>query len=202
MSPDIAKHGIRTAWLAQRLCEQLHLPDAVAATVAAAALTHDVGKELLPPELLAKPQSLTRAEHGMVQHHCAMGAWMLRQQALHGEQVSSDAVIVALLHHEWWNGHGYPFRLAGREIPLAARIVAVADVFDALCSERTYKAAWPAGLAREYIRHRSGVQFDPMCVDALLGIRPVELAAQYSNAVGRMRATPGPLPAVGAPVPA
>jgi HD-GYP domain-containing protein (c-di-GMP phosphodiesterase class II) len=163
------------------MCEQLDLSGTVAAAVASAALTRDIGKQLLPQELLAKPAPLTRAERNVVQRHCEMGAWLLQQRALQGECISSDATTVALLHHEWWNGHGYPFGLAGQDIPLPARIVSVADVFDALCSERSYKAAWPTELAREYIRNRSGVQFDPACVDAMFGIEPVELAVQYLN---------------------
>lgn len=179
MSLELAEHGARTAWLSERMCERLGLREAEAKSIAAAARTHDVGKQLLPEELLLKPSSLTRRERNIVQQHCAMGAWLLRQQAPHRDAAASDTVTVALLHHEWWNGHGYPFRLAQHEIPLAARIVAVADVFDALCSERPYKSAWPTALARDYIRNRSGIQFDPSCVDALLDVEPALLGSQY-----------------------
>jgi HD-GYP domain-containing protein (c-di-GMP phosphodiesterase class II) len=196
MSPDIAQHGIRTAWLAERLCEQVGLGRAETAAIAAAARTHDVGKEQLPQELLEKPASLTRVEHGIVRQHCAMGAWMLRQQAQSGASISGDAVAVALLHHEWWNGHGYPFGLKGREIPLAARIVSVADVFDALCSERSYKSAWPVELALEYIRNRATVQFDPWCVEALLSIDASTLAQQYAEGVERAVIAAGRVPAM------
>jgi HD-GYP domain-containing protein (c-di-GMP phosphodiesterase class II) len=184
MTPDIVEHGVRTAWLTERLCGRLGLAGTAAMAVAAAARTHDVGKALLPQKLLMKQSTLTRAERGTVQHHCAMGAWVLRQQ--HEQQgaspANSEAVAVALLHHEWWNGHGYPFGLAGRQIPLAARIVSVADVFDALCSERPYKGAWPTELARDFIRARSAIQFDPACVEAFLDIDPTVLAARYAAA--------------------
>lgn len=188
MSLELTEHGDRTAWLAERVCERLGLTGVQAKSIAAAARTHDVGKQLLPEDLLLKPSSLTPKEHGIVRQHCAMGAWMLRQQV--PDPASSDAVTVALLHHEWWNGHGYPFGLAKEEIPLAARIVAVADVFDALCSERPYKSAWPTALARDYIRNRSRIQFDPSCVDALHDIEPALINAQYSRSYLPGDATP------------
>jgi HD-GYP domain-containing protein (c-di-GMP phosphodiesterase class II) len=195
MNPDLAQHGVRTAWLTGRLCEQLGLEGAQARSVTAAALTHDVGKQLLPQELLTKPASLTRVEHGIVRHHCAMGAWMLRQQAHSDVSISGDAVTVALLHHEWWNGHGYPFGLSRQEIPLAARIVSVADVFDALCSERSYKGAWPINLALDYIRHRASVQFDPWCVEALVSLDAGVLAQQYGEGVDPAAIAPAGVPA-------
>jgi HD-GYP domain-containing protein (c-di-GMP phosphodiesterase class II) len=180
MCPDITEHGVRTAWLAERLGERLGLAGPAAEALAGAAGTHDIGKHLLPQTLLMKPASLTRAERVIVQQHCAMGAWVLRQKTPREQPASSDAVAVALLHHEWWNGRGYPFGLSRREIPLAARIVAVADALDALCSERPYKAAWPAELARDYIRSRSGIQFDPACVEALLSLDLAMLGAPYA----------------------
>lgn len=167
-SLEVQEHGLRTSWLAAQICEQLGLAPDSSKAVANAALTHDVGKQLLPAQLLGKTTLLTESERMQTQSHCAFGAWVL----LRGGDSAQlrPAAVVALLHHEWWNGRGYPFGLARQAIPLPARIVAVADVFDALRSERPYKAPWPHQVALDYLRARRGIQFDPSCVDALLRV--------------------------------
>lgn len=83
---------------------------------------------------------------------------------------STDAVAAALSHHEWWNGQGYPYGLSGRAIPRCARIIAVADVFDALVSIRPYKPAWRMPAALEHMVRLRGTQFDPDCIDALVEV--------------------------------
>ena len=181
MTPGgIDMHGRRTAWLTVRLCERLGLPETHVHDFALAAQTHDIGKHALPVALLSKPATLSAAERVLMQRHCEIGASML---LLHpsetSDHTSSAAVAVALAHHEWWNGGGYPFGLSGRSIPQCARIVAVADVFDALMSIRPYKSAWCMSDAMGYIAGRSGTQFDPECVDAMVGVaRDLPLRSQ------------------------
>ena len=145
------------------------LPDAQCASIESAAHTHDVGKLLVEREIVEKPSALSTAERETMNMHCVLGATTLALQPM-DEQDQSDAVIVALLHHERWDGTGYPFGIRGQNIPLAARIAAVADVFDALTSRRPYKPAWSADVALTYIHQRSGTHFDPRCVHALTSV--------------------------------
>jgi HD-GYP domain-containing protein (c-di-GMP phosphodiesterase class II) len=167
---DLDTHGERTAWLAAQLCQHMQLGPSTTELIARAARTHDVGKRFIPRSLLDKPSQLTARERTQMKQHCALGAWTLAKRDGCGTAEPTPEVLVALLHHEWWNGDGYPFGLAGHRIPLAARIVAVADTFDALVSERPYKLPWPQQAALDHIRDLRGRQFDPQCVDALLSL--------------------------------
>jgi len=168
MSIEVYRHGRRTAWLTARLCAVLGVNANEARDWASAALTHDVGKLDLPPELLAKPGALDANERGLVERHCIAGAKRIMAHSRpDGHDTTTAAVAVALSHHEWWNGRGYPFGLAGVAIPRCARVVAVADVTDALTSVRAYKAAWPLQAAVDEIVALRGRQFDPECADAM-----------------------------------
>lgn len=162
-------HGARTAWLAGHICSFMGLPEGQRASIESAARTHDVGKLLVGRQIVEKPSALSPAEREAMNLHCVLGATTLALQPM-DEREQSEAVLVALLHHEWWDGTGYPFGLRGQSIPLAARIVAVADVFDALTSRRAYKRAWSTDVALTYIIQRSGMQFDPRCVHALMSV--------------------------------
>lgn len=173
MTDDIEFHGRRCAWLCALLCTELGMPTHQVFDIASAALTHDVGKHALPASLLNKPTELTPHESELLRQHCVLGAWRLMSEAPADRRRSSTAAVaVALSHHEWWNGQGYPFGLSGEAIPLCARVVAVVDVFDALMTRRSYKHAWSFQAALDYIAQRRGTQFDPACVDALLAIAP------------------------------
>jgi len=168
MRDDIHQHGRRTAWLTARLCAVLDVGANESRDWAVAALTHDIGKLDIPSAVLAKPGALDAAERMLVQRHCADGARrLLRFARPDSEESTTAAVAVALSHHEWWNGSGYPFGLSGIAIPRCARIVAVADVVDALTSARAYKPAWPLHAALEEIAASRGGQFQPECVDAM-----------------------------------
>jgi HD-GYP domain-containing protein (c-di-GMP phosphodiesterase class II) len=162
-------HGARTAWLAGQICRFMGLRDTQCASIEAAARTHDVGKLLLDRRIVEKPSALSAAERELMNTHCVLGATTVALQVM-DPVVQSEAVLVALLHHECWDGSGYPFGLRGQGIPLSARITAVADVFDALTSRRSYKPAWSSDVALTYITHRSGTQFDPRCVHALSSV--------------------------------
>ena len=171
MSLELELHGRRTAWLTARLCGVLEVPPFEARDWTVAALTHDIGKIDVPPELLARPGALTEPERRIVQRHCMSGADRLARSAgPDADDTTTAAVAVALSHHEWWNGAGYPFGLTGTAIPLCARIVAVADVVDALTSARPYKLAWSLEAALEEIAAQRGRQFDPDCADAMRAV--------------------------------
>ncbi len=129
---------------------------------------HDIGKVGIRDEILLKPARLTPREFEVMQQHTVIGGNILDQAVarLRGGGFLAMAALVARFHHERFDGGGYPAGLGGQEIPLPARIVAVADVYDALTSVRPYKPAHPANEAKSIIRHDSGHHFDPPIVDA------------------------------------
>lgn len=200
---DLDLHGLRTAWLARRVVHALGLGDAIAAAVAEAARSHDVGKQFVAPAVLNKPAQLEPDERRQVEMHAIFGAWRLMSQDLLRPGKPNLAVKVALLHHEWWNGQGYPFGLAGAAIPLAARVTAVADVFDALVHRRCYKRAWRREEALAYLLEQRGRQFDPHCAEAMHVVAsglPDDWAARAVSAETAQAAPSAPKPAVGAPL--
>jgi len=129
---------------------------------------HDIGKVAIPDRILLKPGKLTDEEFAQMKRHTIVGGNVLHDAVMQLEEAGflAMAAQIALAHHERWDGRGYPAGLRGDEIPLAARIVSVADVYDALTSERPYKEPWPANDAREMIEQNKGTMFDPACVDA------------------------------------
>jgi putative two-component system response regulator len=126
---------------------------------------HDVGKIATPDSILLKPGKLTNEEFAIMREHTVHGYHIL---AGNTSEILTVAAEVALNHHERYDGAGYPNHIAGDAIPLSGRIVAVADVFDALSSKRPYKEAWPLEKARAYMVENRGLHFDPLCVDAFL----------------------------------
>jgi len=126
---------------------------------------HDIGKISIPSHILTKPGKLTPAEFEIVKQHTVNGA-----RILEGIPFLSMAREIALTHHERYDGKGYPKGLAGDDIPLSGRIVAVADVFDALISRRPYKQPYPFGKALDIMAQESGEQFDPRVLEAFLGL--------------------------------
>jgi putative two-component system response regulator len=155
------------AWRIGRTCGliaiALGLPESQIELVQRAAPLHDIGKIGIADAILLKPGKLTDAEFDEVKTHAAIGAEILSGSA---SPLLRVAERIALTHHEWWDGTGYPHRLRGEEIPLAGRIVAVADVFDALTHQRPYKKAWPVLDAVGEILSQSYQQFDARLVDA------------------------------------
>jgi putative two-component system response regulator len=166
-------HTIRVGRTAQLLGATMGLPEARCAELAAAAPLHDVGKIGIPDEILLKPGALDPHELGVMRRHVEIGA-----RILGGGQTEhlSVAYEIARYHHERWDGNGYLLGLRGTSIPLAARITAVADVFDALTHERPYKDAWPVDAAVSAIRHEAGRQFDPEVVQAFVQLDHEDLA--------------------------
>jgi cyclic di-GMP phosphodiesterase len=129
---------------------------------------HDIGKVGIPDSILLKPGRFTDEEFEIMKRHTVLGGNILHEAVMQsqGGGFLTMAAIIAQYHHERWDGSGYSARLAGHEIPLPARIVAVADVFDALTSERPYKEAWSTDQTREMIISQSGSHFDPAIVEA------------------------------------
>ena len=142
------------------LAKQLELPEAEIDRLRVAALLHDVGKVAVPEEILEKPSALTSAEWRTVVQHPRIGQVILEQAA-----ALKDAVPIILHHHERYAGHGYPYGLRGNEIPLGARIVAIADAYDAMVHDRPYKRSVTHEAAIAELRRHSGTQFDPELVD-------------------------------------
>jgi putative nucleotidyltransferase with HDIG domain len=128
-------------------------------------LLHDVGKVAIPDAILYKPSALTRDERALMARHSVIGA-----EIVSGIEFLADAAEVVRSHHERWDGTGYPDGLAGEEIPLAARVFSVADVLDALTTDRPYRPACSLSYARAMILGEDGKQFDPRVVDVFASI--------------------------------
>lgn len=158
-------HTQRVGELAANLARELNVREDDAARLRRAAPLHDVGKIGLRDAILLKPGPLDRAEFSLAERHTLIGATILAGSRFAMLRLAEE---IALTHHERWDGTGYPRGLRGEEIPLSGRIVAVADVFDALTHARPYKAAWPLERALDEMRRQRGHQFDPDVVGALL----------------------------------
>jgi HD-GYP domain-containing protein (c-di-GMP phosphodiesterase class II) len=145
---------------------------------------HDIGKVGIEDAVLLKPGRLTDAEYARMQVHPQIGGECIEQiQARLGESgFLKMAKEIALYHHEWWEGSGYPNGLRGDQIPLAARIVAICDVYDALSTKRVYKDAYPHALCVDKIQRAAGTQFDPMLVDVFLAV-----SGQFQEIAERLR---------------
>ncbi len=144
------------------------LVDSYLSDMVVAAPLHDIGKIHIPDAVLNKPGKLTDEEFEVMKTHTTVGEELLTRakEELGESEYLNTAVEMAAYHHEWWNGKGYPYGRSGEEIPLCARIMAVADVFDALMSKRCYKNAMPLEKAYAIIREESGTHFDPAVVEA------------------------------------
>lgn len=156
---------LRIPHYVEAMAEALKMPDDEIKILALAAPLYDIGKIGIPDAVLLKPGVLDDDERKVVQRHPLIGYDILRDSQSRFVQMGA---VIARSHHERWDGTGYPDGLKGEAIPLPARIVGVADVFDALTSDRPYKQAWTPDVAFDYVRAQRGTFFDPACVDALL----------------------------------
>jgi HD-GYP domain-containing protein (c-di-GMP phosphodiesterase class II) len=161
-----------TRMIAEHLAVTHHLDDEYIEYLFQFAPLHDAGKVAVPDNILLKPGQLDDEEFAVMKTHVDKGRSIID---LMTKDFGMDRVVhidilrnVVSLHHEAWDGSGYPFGLKGEEIPLEARITAVADVFDALTSARPYKSAWSNEQAFEYLAEMRGIKFYPPCVDVLL----------------------------------
>ena len=164
---DTGEHTRRVGRTAARLAEQLALPRSQVDLLGVAAPLHDVGKIGISDALLLKPGRLTQDEFQTMKRHVVLGARLL---AGSDSALLQMAETIALTHHERWDGRGYVSGLEGEAIPIEGRIVALADVFDALTHERPYKEAWPLERAVNEICAESGRAFDPKVVDAFAAL--------------------------------
>ncbi|MCK6412746.1 MAG: HD-GYP domain-containing protein [Azonexus sp.] len=156
---DTGAHNYRVAWTAARIAERMGFRSGAMQALIAGSFLHDVGKIGIPDAILLKPGKLDAEEFAIMRTHVAQG-----EDIVHGMDWLDGAHAVVAGHHEKWDGSGYPRRLAGEDIPLAARIFAVADVFDALCSRRPYKEPLPFAAAMEILERDSGSHFDPAVI--------------------------------------
>lgn len=164
--PETGDHLQRMAHYSWMIAVRLGLPPEQQQLILEAAPMHDVGKVGIPDHILLKPGKLDEAEFGIMKQHPVIGHQILADS---GSPLLQMAAAIALSHHEKYDGSGYPLGLKGDAIPLVGRIVAVADVFDALSSARPYKPAWDLDRTQNFLREQRGRHFDPACVDALLG---------------------------------
>lgn len=155
-------HVIRMSHVAKILAKASGYSEEAANELFYAAPMHDVGKIGIPDAILQKPGKLTEEEFAVMRQHPIIGAKILGD---HPTGLLHLAASIALNHHEKWDGTGYPHGLAGEDIPHFARIVAIADVFDALVNTRPYKAAWPVEKALALLDEQSGKHFDPQLVE-------------------------------------
>jgi putative nucleotidyltransferase with HDIG domain len=162
---DTGKHAERVAAYGMEIARALGVPISDAPEIEFGFLLHDIGKVAIPDAILYKPGPLTDAERALMAQHPVIGAEIVREIEFLGQ-----AAQVVRSHHERWDGGGYPDGLAGEQIPLAARVFAVADVLDALTTDRPYRPASPLSVAREMIRSESGQHFDPQVVAAFNSI--------------------------------
>lgn len=173
-------HIIRMSRYSQQLALAAGMSEKDAEVLLNASPMHDIGKIGIPDRVLLKPGKLDAEEWKIMQTHVDIGVEILSGS---DSNLMSMAAEVAQNHHEKWDGSGYPQELAGEEIPLTGRVVAVADVFDALTTERPYKEAWPVDKAVEFLKEQKGKHFDPRLVDLFIEIIPdiLNIRDQYAE---------------------
>ncbi len=162
---DTGEHILRMSHYSALIAEKLGLSAKEAQNISYAAPMHDVGKIGIPDSILMKPGKLTEEEFEIIKTHSTIGAKILANSKA---EILKVAEQIALSHHEKWNGKGYPQGLSGDNIPLAARIVGLADVFDALTSKRPYKSPYPVEVACDIIKKDRSQHFDPDIVDVFM----------------------------------
>jgi HD domain len=183
---ESGQHTRRVGEICFALAERLGLDEERAELIRIASPLHDVGKIAIPDRILLKPGPLTAGERAVMQEHTEMGYEILTGS---GQRILDVAALIALTHHERWDGKGYPHGVEGDEIPIEGRIAAVADVFDALTNTRPYRLAGSLEDAAKAIRNGSGSQFDPQVVEAFVESLDeiLEIHRRYSKTSRRRR---------------
>lgn len=162
---DTGEHTLRVAKYSRIIAEELGLSSETCRNLYLAAPLHDVGKVAIPDHILLKPGRLDDEEMAIIRTHAEIGGSILANSR---SDLIRLAGSIAANHHERWDGSGYPCGLAGEDIPISSRILAIADVFDALTTKRPYKEPMSLPNARSYLEEQRGRQFDPACIDAFL----------------------------------
>jgi putative two-component system response regulator len=191
---ETGAHIKRTTFYVEAICEHLmklqrpryEISNNLAEDIGKSSKLHDIGKIGVPDGILLKPDRLTTEEFEIIKQHASLGGQILDDAIKNLGNYSSflyAARDIAVSHHEWWNGTGYPHALEGEAIPLSGRIMAIADVYDALISKRPYKEPFSHEEAMRIIREASGTHFDPniidMCEDIFDSFE--DIAAQYKD---------------------
>jgi HD-GYP domain-containing protein (c-di-GMP phosphodiesterase class II) len=181
--PYTAGHSQRVADYAVTIATHLRLSSDLVDRVRWSSLLHDLGKIAIPDAVLLKPGTFDAAERAVINHHPSIA-----RDILGNVEAMAEIVPCVLHHHERWDGTGYPDGLRGEEIPLLSRVIAVADTFDAMTTDRPYRKALPLDEACRRLREGAGVQWDERCIDALLALvangtvrPPVEQTAQFGR---------------------
>ena len=176
---ETGMHVVRMSQYSRMLAERLEMAPKYVAQVFDAAPMHDVGKIGIPDRILLKPGKLDPQEFEIMKTHTTIGAEIIGDA---GEsELLALAASMALTHHEKWDGTGYPRGLDKDDIPIEGRIVATADVFDALCSDRPYKKAWSVSDAMAFIRDGAGTHFDPELADAFVSMEPAVTSVLHTH---------------------
>lgn len=178
-SKETGNHVKRVAEYSKVLALRLGLSPDEAELIKISSPMHDIGKVAIPDSILKKPGKLTDEEFATMQAHTQIGHQLLKKS---NRQILKSATIIAHQHHEKWNGTGYPRGLKGEEIHIYGRITAIADVFDALASDRCYKKAWELDRVINLFKEERGVQFDPHLVDIFLNCMDEILALKEEYA--------------------
>jgi len=178
--PETGAHLQRMSHYAHLIAGRLGLSVADQQLILKASPMHDIGKIGIPDHILLKPTALSAEEMAVMKTHAALGFELLKGSE---SSVLQAAASIAISHHERYDGSGYPHGTSGEAIPVFGRIVAVADVFDALASERPYKRPWTIDRAAAYVRDGSGRHFDPRCVEALFADwdEVIEIHGRYQD---------------------
>jgi len=161
------KHTERVGDLAAQIALRLDMSQDFVQLISKAARLHDLGKIGIPDKILLKPSRFTPEERALMMQHCEIGAELLSGS---DSPLLNMAQRIAISHHEKWNGEGYPNNLVAEQIPIEGRIVAVADVYDALSHDRPYKQAWAKDEVLQLLGSKRGIHFDPSVIDALFEI--------------------------------
>lgn len=162
MAPEWADHGRRVGSLTRSIADTLGLDEERIRRLEIAAVLHDIGKTHIDPNVLALPRALNPEETALVRRHPLIGFEMVNGL------VHPEIARAVLSHHERFDGLGYPFGRSGHRIPPIARVLSVADAFDAIVSDRVYQEAQPVEYALDELRRHAGTQFDPVVVEAAL----------------------------------
>jgi len=160
---ETSDHTVRVCVLAVKFAEAIGMTNEALMNIRRGALLHDIGKIGIPDRILLKETSLTSDEFAEMKYHSQYA-----YDVLNAVEYLRPAIDIPYSHHERWDGSGYPQGLAGKEIPLAARLFAIVDVYDALRSDRPYRKSMPKGVVLDHIRKMSGKDFDPMLVDVFM----------------------------------
>jgi putative nucleotidyltransferase with HDIG domain len=167
--PETLAHSQRVSMLAGQMASLMGLNKADVMYIRWGALLHDIGKREIPAAIQDKPGAFTPDERAVMELHTIYGYDTLLSEPFLRHLPGWQRILdIPLYHHEYWDGRGYPYGLRGATIPLGARICAVADVWDALRSQRSYRDAWEDNRAENFLREQSGTQFDPQVIQVFL----------------------------------